>query len=445
MHQGTRIPTCRSPYEKFARVLLIAMVCGFATLGFVLPSTAFAAQAAANSLQSLIAEVLARHPQLAVQGAAVRAAEAGVDGAQWQFYPTPSVTVENAAANAGDTSYGGDRQVSILGLRQSLWNGGRLSANLEKAQATLALNTALLGESRQQLTLRVIQSYGDWLAAYEKKKVYATGLGLHQKMKEMVVRRVQEGQSAPNDQVLAEERLAMLEADALASATQKLTALLKLSQLAGRPLKDEELALRPATSGIAAPSLELLLRQAQEVSPTLARYRAIAQTQRSTLAERKADQWPEIYARLERQYGNFSVSGMAPETRAFVGLSSRFGAGLSNQSSIAEAQGQLDAALAEIDVQMLALQEQVMVDHTVLLQSEPRGLALQQSVANSRLVLQSWDRQFLSGRKSWQDLMNSAREHIQLEAQVADLEASRLVAYWRLITLTDSGQLFNLP
>jgi len=445
MYLGTRIPTCRSPRQSFMQTLRVAALCCLAAWGVGLSSSALASPQTSNSLQLLIAEVLARHPQLAVQGAAVRAAEAGLDGAQWQFYPTPSVSVENASASAGDTSYGGDRQVAILGLRQPLWNGGRLSANLEKAQATLTLNNALLAESRQQLILRVIQSYGDWLAAYEKQKVFATGLSLHQQMKEMVVRRVQEGQSAPNDLVLAEERLAMLEADAMATSTQKLTALLKLSQLAGRSINEQEITLRPAASIAPVATLEFLLGQAQESSPTLARYRAIAQTQRSALAERKADQWPEVYGRVERQFGNFSASGQAPETRAFIGLTSRFGAGLSNRSAIAEAQGQLDAALAEIDVQLLGLQEQIMVDHAVLVQSEPRRLALQLGVSKSKLVLQSWDRQFLSGRKTWQDLMNSAREHIQLEAQIADLEASRLVAFWRLKALTDSAQLLNLP
>lgn len=445
MHQGNRFPTCTSPRQRFMQTLNVAALCFLAGWGAGLPSFAIAAPETANSLQLLIVEVIAKHPQLAVQAGAVRAAEAGVEGARWQFYPTPSISVESAATTSGDTTYGGDRQVAILGLRQPLWNGGRLSANLEKAKATLALNNALLSESRLQLTLRVVQSYGDWFAAHEKQKVYATGLGLHQQMKAMVVRRVQEGLSAPSDLVLAEERLAVLEADALAGAIQKRTSLLKLSQLAGRSLNEQELALRPAASGVPASSLEHLLNQAQETSPALARYRAIAQSQRSALTERKADQWPEVYARLERQFGNFSVSGMAPETRAFVGLTSRFGAGLSNQSSIAEAQGQLDAALAEIDVQRLGLQEQVMVDHTVLMQSEPRRLALQQGAAKSRLVLQSWDRQFLSGRKTWQDLMNSARENIQLEAQIADLEASRLVAFWRLMALTDSAQLPHLP
>ncbi|CAD5371035.1 conserved exported hypothetical protein [Rubrivivax sp. A210] len=414
-------------------------------IGSSLPWAAWAAPQTGSSLQVLIAEVLARHPQLAVQGASLRAAEAGVEGARWQFYPTPSLSVENAAVSAGDSSYTGDKQVTILGLRQSLWNAGRLSANLDRARATVLLNSALLAESRLQLVMRVIQAYGEWAAAHDKQKIYATGLVLHQQMKDMVVRRVQEGQSAPSDQILAEERLAMLEADALASGTQKQTAMLKLTQLAGRPVLEPELAQRAATAHPLAHTLEQLLRQAQDSSPTLARYRAIAQSQASLVAERQADQWPEVYARLERQFGNYSAPGRAPVTRAFIGLSTRFGAGLSTQSSIAEARGQQDAALAEIEVQRLGLQEQVMVDHTVLVQSDARRLALQQGAAKSQLVQQSWDRQFLSGRKTWQDLMNSAREHIQLETQMADLEATRLVAFWRLLAVTDYEHLLTPP
>jgi len=389
------------------------------------------------SLQKLITDVIQRHPQIAVQNAAVRVAEAGVQGAQWQFYPTPSITMEGASVSSGDTSYGGDRQVSVLGLRQILWNGGRLSASLDKAKAAVALSSAVRGESKQQLALRVIQSYGDWMSAFEKQKVYASGLSLHRQMKDMVVRRVQEGLSAHSDQILAEERLAMLEADALASATQKRTALLKLSQLAGLSVNEQSLAQAPTSAHQNDSPLAALMQLADSHSPTLARYRAVAQMQLSAVAERKADTWPEIYARVERQYGNFSAAGLPTVNRAFVGVATRFGAGLSTQTAIAEATGQHEAALAEIEVQRLSLQEQVMVDHTMLVDSEPRRAALQLGAAKSRQVLQSWDRQFFSGRKSWQDLMNSAREQIQMEAQIADLEAARLIASWRLFALTE--------
>lgn len=445
MVPGILDPVCRPPQGRPWAGWRAVLAGGLAAIGLGLPSAAWTAPQAGSSLQVLIADVLDRHPQLAVQGASLRAAEAGVEGAQWQFYPTPSVSVERAAVGAGEGGYTGDKQVTTLGLRQSLWNGGRLSANLDRARATVSLSSALLAESRLQLVMRVIQSYGDWMAAHDKQKIYAEGLRLHQQMKDMVVRRVQEGQSAPSDQILAEERLAMLEADAMASVTQKLTAILRLTQLAGRPVLEPELAQQVATAHPLPGTLEQLLLRAQDSSPTLARYRAIAQSQSSLMAERRADQWPEVHARLERQFGNFNSPGMAPVTRAFIGLSTRFGAGLSTQASIAEARSQHEAALAEIEVQRLGLQEQVMVDHTVLVQSEARRLALQHGAAKSRLVVQSWDRQFLSGRKTWQDLMNSAREQIQLEVQMADLEASRLVAFWRLLALTDYEHLLTPP
>ena len=445
MLQGTLNSVPRSRLGRILKKILPALLQGVVLFWIGLTASAMAATNEGGALPSLISEVIARHPQVAVQSAALRAANAGVEGAQWQFYPTPSITMENAQVSASDTSYRGDQQVSTLGLRQSLWNGGRLSANLDKARANASLNSALLAESRLQLALRVIQSYGDWIAAFEKQKVYATGLAVHQQMKEMVVRRVQEGQSAPSDQVLAEERLAMLDAESMASTTQKLTAMLKLSQLAGRTLNEQELSRQPATVRSLEAPLEQLLRQAENSSPAMARYRAIAQSQRSAIDERKADKWPEVYARIERQFGNFSSPGLPPETRAFVGLTTHFGAGLSVQSSIAEAIGQHDAALAEIEVQRLGLQELIMVDYTSLLQAEPRRRALQEGAAKSRQVLQSWDRQFLSGRKTWQDLMNSAREHMQLEAQIADLDASRLIASWRLLALTDYEHLLTPP
>ena len=50
--------------------------------------------------------------------------------------------------------------------------------------------------------------------------------------------------------------------------------------------------------------------------------------------------------------------------------------------------------------------------------------------------MQSWSRQYLAGRKTWQDLMNSVREEVQLRAQIADFDAAQLIASWRLALLT---------
>ncbi len=71
----------------------------------------------------------------------------------------------------------------------------------------------------------------------------------------------------------------------------------------------------------------------------------------ATVGERQADFSLEIYLRAERQSGNLNFANGAPENRLFVGVSSRFGAGLSGLSNVAAAPSQLMATLAEVHVQ----------------------------------------------------------------------------------------------
>ena len=89
--------------------------------------------AQAHVLEQLIASSLASHPAAQGQRALVQSAEAGVDSARWQFYPTPSVSIETANAGAADSLYQGDSRVSTMRLQQALWTGGRLSSGMDKA------------------------------------------------------------------------------------------------------------------------------------------------------------------------------------------------------------------------------------------------------------------------------------------------------------------------
>ena len=206
--------------------------------------------------------------------------------------------------------------------------------------------------------------------------------------------------------------------------------------IVGQPLKTDELKA-DLTQSVAQPQpLESLLEQAQSASPTVARFRLLAQAQLITADEIKAAAMPEISARLERQFGNSSIANTEPTTRAFIGITSRFGAGLSNVSAVSEALARYTSAQSEIETQQRNLSEQIMADHALLVLAQARQQSLQQSTALAGQVLQSWDRQYLSGRKSWQDFMNSAREHIQMQSLLVELQVSQLVASWRLALLT---------
>ena len=127
-------------------VLLGLALCGSASL------------ARAQGLDQLIAEVLTSHPAAQSQLALVDSAQAGLGGARWQFFPTPSATMETARTRDTDRLYQGDSRVATLRLQQPVWTGGRLTAGVQKAQASLAASETSLEETRQQLALRVVQS-----------------------------------------------------------------------------------------------------------------------------------------------------------------------------------------------------------------------------------------------------------------------------------------------
>jgi adhesin transport system outer membrane protein len=409
------------------------MKCGLGYLiylPFFFPSVCH--PATSNPLERLIASALQNHPAIQVQQAQARAASASLDSANWQFFPTPSVALERASTGSSDAAYAGDSTVSTLRLQQPLWTGGRLTAGREKAKAAILVSETALEETRQQLALRVLQTYCDWLAAHLKVQAHEKSLATHVRLREQVKRRIELGASAESDLILAMGRLQSVTADISLANAQKNTALARLRQLTGNPIDEPALSSAIAAPRPLAGELQSLLDLALATHPTIKKAQAQAQVQEFVVAERRADLSPEVYVRAERQFGNFSSRNAPPENRIFIGLSSRFGAGLSSLSHVEGAKAEHQALLAEVDVQSRSVSEQVLADHALATSSTGRLEALRATLKAATQVAESYDRQFLSGRKTWLDVMNAARELAQTEVQLADIEASQVIVTWRL-------------
>lgn len=392
---------------------------------------------AADTLDQLISAALRGHPSILAQRAQMQAAESGVDTARWQFFPTPSIAIENATASASDRNYQGDSTATSLRLQQPLWTGGRLTAGMDKAEASVIVSQASLEETRQQLALRVVQSYGDWLAAYLKTQAYEKSQVTHARLHAQVKQRIAQGVSSESDLIQAIARQESLAADISVARAQKDVALARLGQLLGRPINDASLTSQFSIPRPVSAELPVLLNQALLGNPAVNKAQAQAKVQESVIDERRADLSPEVYLRAEQQYGNYSYRDSPSESRLFIGLSSRFGAGLSSLSNVEGAKSQYQAALAEIEVQSRIVNEQVLADYALATSTEGRLVPLKASVKAAEDVSQSYDRQFLAGRKTWLDVMNAARELTQTEVQLAEIKASHVVVTWRLAIYTE--------
>ena len=396
--------------------------------------TGVAAAAQAQGLVELLERALETHPLVQGQRSQRAVAASELDYARQQFYPTASVSVEQASAGQRDPSYLQSSTIKIFRLQQPLWTYGRLTAGVQKAQASEEAASHNFEDVRQQLALRVMQAWADGYVADLKMRALEASVATHERLQAQVSRRIADGAGAATELVLTQGRLAQARAQLRAVMVQAQTARMRLEQLTGAPVTD---ATSPAPERVlpesdAAQALDSALQR----SPTVMRLQATVRIQEAAVAERESELLPEVYARAEYQIGNTAVEGAPDARRIFVGLQTKLGAGLSTLANVEASRNRVAVALADVENAQRALAEQVLADWTQLATIKARQLELEASLQASRETALAWDRQFLAGRKSWVEVMNSARELAQAETELADVLAARVLLSWRVALYT---------
>ena len=399
-----------------------------------------------QNLPTLISTALMSHPSIASQKAQMQAAEIGIETAKWQYFPTPAVSTERANAASGDPFYGGDKNVTTVRLQQPLWTNGRLTAGKEKAQASLAYETADLNETSLQISLKVAQAYADFLASHWRMQSTEQSLATHQKLREQVQRRMELGVQSDADLQLAQTRLDSVRSDLSAARARVETYAVRLKQLIGQPINLGELLANLSSPLALSVSQDMALEAALAINPTIQKARAQSQIQDAMVEENRSALLPDVYVRAERQFGAFSIqTSSAFQDRIFVGLSTQLGAGLTVLSNVKSAQARSLAAKEEVQTQTLSISEQVLTDYAQVTRLAEQTQALASALTSQEQVMLSHDRQFLAGRKSWTEVLNTARELSQAQAQLTDIKANHIAVSWRLALFVKGLDIVNNP
>ena len=384
----------------------------------------------AVDLAGLVRETLAQHPTVVSARQQQAAAAQDTAHARWQFFPTPSVSVQQG--NQGATA-NQDSRVRTVSVQQPLWTAGRLTAQVDRAQANEQVGSAELEVVRQDLALRVLVGWSSVQSALLRLSAFQKSLDTHDRLLKQVVRRRDEGASADSDVMLARARMESVRADVMSSQIQLETALELLSQLAGRQVQAQEVPLQrvaPLPEGMV---VDVWVAKALERAPSLSKAQARVHAQTAELAIAQASMWPEVFARVEKKHGDV----IHYRTTAYIGLEASLGAGLSKQTAAAAAQARLQSLQSDVLTQQRALTEQVRSELAQWVSASQRSALLASVVSASENVADSWSRQFLSGRKSWQEVMNAAREQAQNEVQLGDVQVQALLLGKRLAIYAD--------
>jgi adhesin transport system outer membrane protein len=342
-------------------------------------------------------------------------------------------------AGARDLGSATNQQTGFVRLQQPLYTGGRLTQQLARASANARATSLAVEEERRSIALRVIQALGDARSAAVKRQAYRESAANHVEFLNLVQRRVNEGLSPRGDIVLARSRLSSVRADLEASEVQFDQALSRLEQLLGRPLEAVEYAalrsdaVDDAAADWAMPALDRLVELALQASPTVSRALAELEARRADIGLARSNLVPTLYLRAEHSKG----SAGSRQSQVYLGLESNFGPGLSSRAVVSASEQRLEAQQAEVDARRRELTELVRSEHTLALSGERRVGVLADSANYAATVVQAWQRQFLAGRKTWQELMNAAREKAQADAVLGEASAARWVSTHRLRLLAE--------
>ena len=412
---------------------LLAALCALinAAWGQVMP--------AIGALPGLMAEALARHPQVRMQQALASAAGVDVDSARWQYFPTPSLSVERANATNDPALVNRDDPVSTLRISQPIWTGGKLGANVTRANELKQSKEASVMEARQQLALRVLQAYTDWQLAHLRGKAYEDSLQGQSKLLEQVQRRLSAGAATEADVLLSKSRIESTQADLYGIESQKAAALARLSELLARRIQSTELSAALSPPLPVEGDDSLWMGKVQSNSPSVQRLQAQALATEAEVSAARADMYPQLSLRFERQHGSFTYLNYGTVDRVYLSVSSQVGAGLSTFTQQQSAQLRLTAAQTEVENERQNLNEQVRNDLTLYRNLSVRIPSLSNSLQSTRLIQEAWERQFLAGRKSWLEVMNAVREIQQAESQLIEAQTNQMQLSWRLTILADGG------
>jgi adhesin transport system outer membrane protein len=394
------------------------------------------ALAAPYTLDELLGHAMTSYPTILSKLSNQVAAQDDLTASKLRFLPSPSISTQRnrLGNNSGGLSASGNNSATTVGISQPVFMGGGLIAGYDKASAKLSSADYALLETREDVSKRLITSYAESFRAYRKIKALEENVQLHQKFAGLITRRVEAGVASPVDRDLGVSRLYQAQADLDSQISAEKTALLNLSQIVGKSLTREDLVEQFA-SPATIPKDPGVLDQLLANSPTVARASYDAQAAEAESREVRASGLPQVMFQAQRQLGNPYVPGASGyDSLGFVVQYSP-GGGFASFAASSAANRRAQSASEMVEATKRDLISTWNAELNEYQSSALKIASLKDSAGLTASISESYDRQYLVGRKSWLDVMNAIREQTQTQMTLIDAQASALGSSRRLQVL----------
>ncbi|MDX1329384.1 MAG: TolC family protein [Burkholderiaceae bacterium] len=387
-------------------------------------------------LSTLVTAAIRNHPAARSAQAKRRAALQDVAAAERSKWPTLTATTESKVGGVDAAS-----EAMTLRIEQTLWDNGASDARISAVATTAEISALQVTLEQQDLAVQTINAWEAMLTAQRRLNAANTTVTVIEGFKAQMTRRVDSKASPTIDLALVEARLLQTQVERLAAtnglrmALQSLSRLTGMTQLAEQVWADAPQVAAPLSrAGVAAFQLQLRAVDRDALTsnhPLVQKAQLEYAVANAQLKAKLADRWPQAYARIEQPLANNPITG-SNQASYLVGLRYTPGAGFSTQLEAAALAERLEAQSHDIEAATRTVTQLIFDDEQTFETNAIQAQAQSASLLGSQQVLASYERQFQAGRKTWQDLLNAAREVAQNEFNLSDAQSAMQGAMYRL-------------
>lgn len=358
------------------------------------------------------------HPAIQGQRAALEAADYGEQSANAARMPVLTVRGDTLNEEAAGSAV----------FNQPLWSFGRIDSQVYLARSGVRQEQLRLLEVQRDLVQQTAQAYAEVEAAHKLIQVADSDVTEHQQLYDRIKRRSGGGLASEADVQFAYGRLVQAQArlegfrGELAVALTRLLALTQQTIDSQQPVPER---LFPASQR------QALKQQALDASPSLALKAEEVLAAGLRADQQLAEHFPTLSFQVERTIPNGAAAeGDALARSGFV-LEARFG-GSSFGSYANTKRAKAEQRAAELDARATRLEVTRQID-ALLINRDMQQRLLDAQINTVKAVgntLNSFLRQYETGRKTWIEVLNTQREYTE-----ARVEQQRIRANWLDVVL----------
>lgn len=360
----------------------------------------------------ILSEVCVNNPELG--GARTDASASGYTADYAHYLHFPRVELNSYVGDSGN-------RIVSTDVKQTIWDGGRISSDIDSMEERNKADTFKIKSKGDDLSLRVMDAYLNLLRVGEQETISQANVAKHEAYYESSMKRRDSGLGNVSDVEMVLSRLQQAKANLLYWQGEKKKYATSYASLVGHA-PPENTVIIPEGDNLFSMGMDEVIAKAIARSPVLEALRHEVSVAKADVDHSEAQNFPVLFAKANYSDGENKGSSVQTGTSVTLNLQWQNDVGLSQRLQTKSAKQKVRSSEYAVQTAENNLRELVSGFYTAYATAESKKGELVKFKQSAATTVEMYEKQFIIGRRSWPDLVNSLQDLYNAESQLKDAE-----------------------